>query len=374
MTLKEVVTNVIADPSAAYAKTVDIAGELYDPMSRPALVAKTLNALGAEKLLSEEKIEYLADCTTVEGLKKFGEAAAPYLEKAKSKEGREELKSSGKEIAAPYLEQGKEIAVAKLEPYKEMATPYIQQGKELAAPYIAKLNSTKETIASDKRVQQALAGIKELKEHPRETALALKEKAVDLIKYESLESYRAYVCSDEFQESTARMLKEDLPRVVAEASARGAESLKAATTALIVEIEALKATTAEKAGPYIEKGKMAAGPYIEKGKVVAGPYIEKGKELAAPVIEKIDVAALREKAKALAAQIKEVMPDKLVDVASRLATTFKLDIIFAGDSAASSPICAPTGADMSPEKMVEGMVAESTAAAVDTASAPAPSM
>ena len=115
-------------------------------------------------------------------------------------------------------------------------------------------------------------------------------------------------------------------------------------------------------------------PYIEKGKVVAGPYIEKGKELAAPVIEKIDVAALREKAKALAAQIKEVMPDKLVDVASRLATTFKLDIIFAGDSAASSPLCAPTGADMSPEKMVEGMVAESIAAAVDTASAPAPSM
>merc|ERR1719310_1565069 len=123
MTFKEVVSNVIADPSAAYAKTVDIAGELYDPMSRPALVAKTLNALGAEKLLSEEKIEYLADCTTVEGLKKFGEAAAPYLEKAKSKEGREELKSSGKEIAAPNLE-----------PYKEMATPYIQQGKELAAP------------------------------------------------------------------------------------------------------------------------------------------------------------------------------------------------------------------------------------------------
>ena len=77
---------------------------------------------------------------------------------------------------------------------------------EIAAPYIAKLNSTKETIASDKRVQQALAGIKELKEHPRETALALKEKAVDLIKYESLESYRAYVCSDEFQESTARGL------------------------------------------------------------------------------------------------------------------------------------------------------------------------
>ena len=163
----------------------DARGTIGRAVARVAACAVTLNALGAEKLLSEEKIEYLADCTTVEGLKKFGEAAAPYLEKAKSKEGREELKSSGKEIAAPYLEQGKEIAVAKLEPYKEMATPYIQQGKELAAPYIAKLNSTKETIASDKRVQQALAGIKELKEHPRETALALKEKAVDLIKYEA---------------------------------------------------------------------------------------------------------------------------------------------------------------------------------------------
>ena len=171
------------------------------------------------------------------------------------------------------------------------------------------------------------------------------------------------------------MLKEDLRRVVAEASARGAESLKAATTALIVEIEALKATTAEKAGPYIEKGKIAAGPYIEKGKVVAGPYIEKGKELAAPVIEKIDVAALREKAKALAAQIKEVMPDKLVDVASRLATTFKLDIIFAGDSAASSPICAPTGADMSPEKMVEdGRRVDRRRRRRDAPPSPAPSM
>jgi len=159
----------------------------------------------------------------------------PYI--ASVKETAEAKLAAGKELAEPYIASVKETSAAKLEVGKEFAAPYIASVKETSAPYIAKL----EEIRTSKRVEAMVAAFKDARERPTEKVSELRAKAVDLIKYESLKSYRDHVLSAEFQADTARLVKVELPAVAAAAAKRGAETIKMTATSLAEELEAYKA-------------------------------------------------------------------------------------------------------------------------------------
>ena len=158
-----------------------------------------------------------------------------------------ELVSEAKELVNSYV----------IEP----ATPYVLEKKMkvelVAAPYIAKVSTTKEAILTDKRVEKALEGIKHAREHPQEVVAELKAKAVDLIKYDDLASYREYVQSAEFQEDTRRLIQVELPAIAKDAASKGKEKLALAATTLQAEIEVKGTAMASLVKRGYEWGKTA---------------------------------------------------------------------------------------------------------------------
>lgn len=245
----------------AIAEIKTTAFELYtDTESRPQKVSEFLHSLGADKVLSrvvdETKVEKvlteLCALSTLAGISEkkaqLSDMAAPYIEMAGTTDGRKQLLEETKEFAAPYVtpyvekvNEKKALLTEKVSEKisagKEMAAPYISTVKESSAPYVAKL----EEIRRSERVEAMLEAFKEAREHPAEKVSELKAKAVDLIKYEKLETYRDYVLSAEFQADTARLVKVELPAVASAAAQRGADSLKSAATALAEEIEGHRA-------------------------------------------------------------------------------------------------------------------------------------
>ena len=157
-------------------------------------------------------------------------SSTAHLATLTTRQGRKQLLEETKELAAPYVSSVKEYSSDKV-------APYISSVKEYSSPYVAKL----EELRRSERIEAMVEAFKEAREHPTEKVEQLKAKAVDLIKYESLRSYRDHVLSAEFQADTARLVKE-LPVVATEAAKRGAESLKASATALAEELDAHKAT------------------------------------------------------------------------------------------------------------------------------------
>ena len=230
-----------------FAELKESAMDLYNDVdSRPKKVADLLVSWGADKVLSrvgvteakaELVVQELSLLTTLSGLKEkkecLSEKVAPYIEKAGCPDGRMELiadtKSGAIDLAAPYIE-----------PYvaagKEFAAPYISSVKESSAPYVAKL----EELRRSERVEAMFAAFKEAREHPSEKVGELRAKAVDLIAYEHIKSYRDHVMSAEFQADTARLLKVELPAVAASAAKRGADTLNATASALQAELEGYK--------------------------------------------------------------------------------------------------------------------------------------
>lgn len=120
-----------------------------------------------------------------------------------------------------------------IKPTKELAEPYIAKSNEMAAPYLAKMEAKRAEIVTSKRFEKAVSALKELREHPVETAAELKSKAIDLLKYDALVSYREYVQSDEFHADTMRLVKVELPAI----ANSGVEKLKVGATSLAVDIE-----------------------------------------------------------------------------------------------------------------------------------------
>ena len=57
----------------------------------------------------------------------------------------------------------------------------------------------------------------------------LKTQTIDLIKYEKLGEYRAYVCSEHFVADTCRLVKDDLPALAKEATRLGAHGVQVGT-------------------------------------------------------------------------------------------------------------------------------------------------
>jgi len=261
-----------------------IVGELKEPEKRPKLVADYAAALGAEKVLSSERIEELAALSTVEGLKsktgELKEMAAPYIAKVYDSEGRKELvaeatdlasekvlkpakelasekvlkpvsdkveavKVASKEYAVEKVDSVKEYATEKvLKPTKELAEPYLAKSTELAAPYIAKMETKRAELVGSKRYEKAVAALQQAREHPMEMASDLRSKAIDLLKYDNLASYRDYIQSEEFQADTMRLVKVELPTIASDAASKGYDQLKSSATTLALEIDSTKGAIA----------------------------------------------------------------------------------------------------------------------------------
>ncbi len=246
-----------------YAEAKSYAKELYDPESRPALVQKGLLAVGAEmvrclpscahtppkrkhahvwspeltasfpgdlQVLTPEQVELAASLTTLSAIKEkkseLSTLAAPYLEKTRTRNGRKELITEASELvhvtselaSNKLIKPASEYASQKYESTKEqlvtqvIATrdsvkekvaarlaPRLDVAKEYAAPYLAKLESKRDELTGSKRYEQAMAALSRAREHPAEVAGELRSKAVDLIAYENLKTYRDHVLSEEFQ-------------------------------------------------------------------------------------------------------------------------------------------------------------------------------
>uniref|UniRef100_A0A6S9YKD2 Uncharacterized protein n=1 Tax=Chrysotila carterae TaxID=13221 RepID=A0A6S9YKD2_CHRCT len=174
-------------PSTATVK--EVAGKLYDAETRPGLVANGLTKCGAEKIFDAKSIGFVASLSTVSGLLEqkaaFAEMAGPYINKAYNPEGRKELVSEAAELASTKV----------IQPTRDFAAPYV-------SPYLSKFENKRAEIVSSKRYEKAVAALQQVREHPMELASEFKSKAIDLLKYEKLMSYREYVMSPEFQVRT----------------------------------------------------------------------------------------------------------------------------------------------------------------------------
>merc|ERR1719482_2387814 len=122
---------------------------------------------------------------------------------------------------------------AKIAAGKEFAAPYVTSAKEYTDPYVAKLTE----LRNSERVESMISAFQQAREHPAEKVDELRAKAVDLIKYESLVSYRDHVLSPEFQADTIQLVKVDLPAIAASAAKRGAEGVKATATTMKEEVD-----------------------------------------------------------------------------------------------------------------------------------------
>jgi len=240
--------------------------ELYDPSTRPELVKGAINYIGAPAILgkfgivngsAEKVVDVVAQMTTVQGLKEKTyegySAAKPYIEKARDPEGRKEIAveigavklvndvkgTIDERVLTPIGDKvngGKEYVAGKVSAGKEYVAPYVTAAKEKSAPYVEKLEAEYEKIRRSERVEAMITAFQEAREHPAEKVGELRSKAVDLIKYENLRSYRDHVMSAEFQADTARLIKHDLPAL----AMGGVESVKAKAVNLAADLDAYK--------------------------------------------------------------------------------------------------------------------------------------
>lgn len=283
----------------------DAIAALWDENTRPKLVADTLITLGAEKLLAkvglnDSVIAGVASMTTISGLKEkkaeLTEIAAPYVEKAYTKDGRKEIID---ELAAtPLALSVKAKAEEKLEAGKAYAAPYIASVKETSAPYVAKLDE----IRRSERVEAMVAAFQEAREHPTEKVAELRSAAVDLIKYENIKAYREHVMSAEFQADTARLVQVDLP----ELAKKGTETVKAKALALSTEIDEYKTMAMALAMSKYELSMEKVAELKEKV-----PTKEELKEkYDAKMAELKENMPTKEELKAKVAELKEKVPTK----------------------------------------------------------------
>ena len=197
-----------------------LASTLYnDVEQRPEMVKQGLTKVGIEKVLGSKEIERLAGWSTRAGLTTeiagVKEVAAPYMKMQTKELVREGAKLVNSSILQPSLAKVDERLY---QPAKVRAAPYV-------APYIARGIDTKDAVLRDERVVKAVASLKEkfaaVRERPADVARELKTTAVDLIKYEKIGEYRAYVCSDDFVADTRRLVKDDLPALALAAARLG---------------------------------------------------------------------------------------------------------------------------------------------------------
>jgi len=239
---------------------VELYHKAYDPETRVELVVEGLKAVGADKYLSEKQVSTVANCSTAAGLVEKAQEVGPiycpklyergtglYEKTMESYEKYAPAVMEAKGVVASkvalardadgrrkLLAEGKELAEARIvSPATKKAAPYIQKLADKKAAIVEK----KDALLADKRLVRALETLKEARKHPKETAIALKLTALDLIKYEKLAEYREYVQSEAFAVDTRRMVQEDLPALVRSTAQNGMATLHAKASALSAEIE-----------------------------------------------------------------------------------------------------------------------------------------
>lgn len=295
----------------------DLTVQLYDTKTRPGLVAKGLVSIGAEKYLDPKQIDLVASLTTVQALVEKGSElkplAASLAAKAKNADGRAELVvlandkifKPTREVAAPYVQ-----------PYVSSANEKIVKPTiELAAPYVAKLESSRAAIMGSPRYKKVLESLQHVREHPLGVAQELKSQAIDLIKYDDLVSYRAYVQSAEFQAETLKLVCEDLPKIARDAALRGLAVVQAKAIALSDEVKAKREVLMEAWKRGFELGRS------------------------------LDLDDIRGRARTLVADIQAMMTHAMAgdytDIIAKLTKIFRLDKFFPSDAPAAAPAAAP---------------------------------
>ena len=227
---------------------------------RADLVQSTLSAAGADAFLSESQRSALTglvkDGETADLIKEAAlyyptlsekyhdyaplvadakEAVAARVALARSAEGRSELIAEGKDLATEKLiAPVKEMAAEKIfAPAKARAAPFLTKVADKKASLVEK----KEAILADKRLCRALEALQEAREHPTETAAALKATAISLLQYDKVAEYREYIQSDAFAEDTRRLVTESLPALAKDATEQGLEKVRVKATALSSELQ-----------------------------------------------------------------------------------------------------------------------------------------
>lgn len=228
-----------------YSAVRELASTFYNDLEqRPEMVRQGLEKCGIEKVLGPKEIERLAGWSTRAGIStqitEVREVAAPYLKmdtKELVTEGAKLLNSS---IIQPSIDKATPYVQDKMAVVKEKASPYVAKGAPYVAPYVQKGLDTKEAVMKDERVQKAVAALKvkfaAVRERPADVARDLRVSAVDLIKYEKVGEYRAYVCSEEFVNDTKRLVTEDLPALAKEAARKGAGGVQAGAVLMKEEL------------------------------------------------------------------------------------------------------------------------------------------
>ena len=227
---------------------------------RADLVQSTLSAAGADAFLSESQRSALT------GLVSYGETAdlikeaalyyptlsekyhdyAPLVADAKEAVAARVVLARSAEGRSELIAEGKDLATEKLiAPVKEMAAEKIfAPAKARAAPFLTKvadkkasLVEKKEAILADKRLCRALEALQEAREHPTETAAALKATAISLLQYGKVAEYREYIQSDAFAEDTRQLVTESLPALAKDAAEQGLEKVRVKATALSSDLQ-----------------------------------------------------------------------------------------------------------------------------------------
>jgi len=227
---------------------------------RADLVQSTLSAAGADAFLSESQRSALTglvkDGETADLIKEAAlyyptlsekyhdyaplvadakEAVAARVVLARSAEGRSELIAEGKDLATEKLiAPVKEMAAEKIfAPAKARAAPFLTKVADKKASLVEK----KEAILADKRLCRALEALQEAREHPNETAAALKATAISLLQYDKVAEYREYIQSDAFAEDTRQLVTESLPALAKDAAEQGLEKVRVKATALSSDLQ-----------------------------------------------------------------------------------------------------------------------------------------
>ena len=227
---------------------------------RADLVQSTLSAAGADIFLSESQRSALTglvkDGETADLIKEAAlyyptlsekyhdyaplvadakEAVAARVVLARSAEGRSELIAEGKDLATEKLiAPVKEMAAEKIfAPAKARAAPFLTKVADKKASLVEK----KEAILADKRLCRALEALQEAREHPTETAAALKATAISLLQYDKVAEYREYIQSDAFAEDTRQLVTESLPALAKDAAEQGLEKVRVKATALSSDLQ-----------------------------------------------------------------------------------------------------------------------------------------
>ncbi|EOD20845.1 hypothetical protein EMIHUDRAFT_241729 [Emiliania huxleyi CCMP1516] len=205
----------------------------HDGEARASLVGSTLHSAGADRFLSEAQLlavsELVQDGDATALIAEGKKAAETYLSKAALVEKKEAVLVDVKELAAEKF-----VAPAKAAEkfVAARAAPYLTK----VADKKAALVETKEAILADKRLSRALEALAMARDHPTETAVALKASAISLLQYDKVAEYRDYVQETFATDLVAKFAPQLSGPDLGDAAQHGITRVRATMAALSTEL------------------------------------------------------------------------------------------------------------------------------------------